>query len=173
MTLQSYSLLLLFVPFVMRGILCLAYASVAKELLGDKERQTDAHRSFITSMAGFSFTALMGLVVVQEVSKHGLLLPIAALTWSFLGYMSALNLQGYKFTRFRDQVSDALMESASLALLLAISLVLWSTDAVSPVKVIVSMASAFVWLVDYLIRFSLAQRTFRDRLDAIELTRKE
>jgi hypothetical protein len=87
--------------------------------------------------------------------------------------MSALNLQGYKFRMFHDQIGDALMEAASLALLLAVTLVLWSTDVWSPVKALVSGASALVWTADFAIRFNLTRCSLRDKKIASKSNHKE
>jgi hypothetical protein len=140
------------IPILSRGLLAIVYRSSMKTPLREEEMQRETHRSMITALAGFSFTALMGLVVVQGVTKLGLAPAILSLLWSFLAYMFALNLQGYKFTRGRDMISDALMDSASLALLIAVSLVLWATDVGWEYKTLVFATSGVVWSLDHALR---------------------
>ena len=141
-------------PLLTHAIMALKYWGRMKEVISEEVMQRDTHRSMITALAGFSFTALLGLVVMQGVSALGLEPAILCLLWSFLSYLVALNLQGYKFNRLRDLVSDAMMESASLALLWAVSMILWVIDVSWVCKVLVPLASGITWLVNHYIRLN-------------------
>jgi hypothetical protein len=75
------------------------------------DRQTA--RSIILPMAGFSFSALLALVVLDANRMQGLRTPILLLLLSFLAFYSSLNLQSYKIRRWEDQIATGLKETAS------------------------------------------------------------
>ena len=90
------------------------------DILTEEEQDREAHRSHILALAGFSFSGLLALVVLEAALLQGLHVAIYCLLLSFLFYMFALNLQGYKARRWQDQVATATMDVASLALILSV-----------------------------------------------------
>jgi len=111
-----------FVPLVVRGYLITRFNSIMADVLSEEVQiqDADANRSVIIGLVTLSFTGLLGLAVVDATLRKNLQLQVYFLLISFLCYMGALNLQGYKFHRWREQVSDAAREAGSLCLTLSV-----------------------------------------------------
>ena len=108
-----------FIPFITRGILSLRFRPKMSETLAEDENDRESHRTLILALAAFSFAALLAIAVLDTTTQR-FRLPTYYLLISFLSYYFALNLQGYKFARWHDQLGDALVEAASLSLILAV-----------------------------------------------------
>ena len=157
-------LLLLLMPLVTFGFICLRFRSVMSELLLPAERDSETYRTIILALAGFSFTALLALTVVNATVSTQLQLPAYYLLFSFLCYFFTLNLQSYKFRRWHDQLSDALMGVASLALLLSVASVIATARPDSLDAWLTTTLVIGVWLIDHTIRALLNARFLTSRL---------
>ena len=149
-----------FIPFITRGILSLRFRPKMSETLAEDENDRENHRTLIMALAGFSFAALLAIAVLDTTTQR-FRLPTYYLLISFLSYYFALNLQGYKFARWHDQLGDALVEAASLSLILAVITVVWATYANEPFAWFVIILALAVWLVDHVIRLWLSARYLR------------
>jgi hypothetical protein len=109
-----------FLPLSTQLVFIATGGSWMREHLPSEEQDREQHRSLILGMAGFSFTGLVALVVLDSTVQQNLELPIYCLFLSFLGYLSAMNLQSYKFFRWIDHVSDGLRDTAGFSLVLAV-----------------------------------------------------
>jgi FtsH-binding integral membrane protein len=138
-----------FFPMVTRGILLLRFQKEMKNGLTKDERDTESHRTYIMGLAGFSFSGLLALVVLDTALRKDYQLPIYYLFLSFLGYLFALNMQRYKFTRWRDHLANALMDMASLCLILSILGILMTQDFRPAFACSLSIAAIIVWLLDH------------------------
>ena len=149
-----------FIPFITRGILSLRFRPKMSETLAEDENDRESHRTLILALAGFSFAALLAIAVLDTTTQR-FRLPTYYLLISFLSYYFALNLQGYKFSRWHDQLGDALVEAASLSLILAVMAIVWVSYPNELFTWAVSVLALGVWLADHIIRLSLSARYLR------------
>ncbi len=105
---------------VARMAMMLLFALTPNEILGDAEQDRGGNRAIILPLAGFSFSALLALVVLDSARVQGLRLPIGLLLASFLAFYTSLNLQSYKVRRWQDQLATGLKESGSGWLLMSV-----------------------------------------------------
>jgi|GEM_PF-2604953 len=123
---MEYWHLLPMLPVITRGAIGLKFHRHMKDVLLEKELDREAHRTRIMGLAGFSFTGLMALIILEASVRTGLLPAIYFLAISFLAQLSALDLQGFKSARWEDLVGDAVMDIATFTLILAIVALLLS-----------------------------------------------
>lgn len=174
MNLTSLAYALPLVPFISR----LAFffprgiRHYMSEDLAEEETDRESHRMFIRALSGFSFSVLTGMSVVERFTYNNkqFQLPIFYLLISFLFYLSALNLQGYKYKRWHDQLGDALVDSATLSLLLSIISIIWSTNYGLGFRVSLTILTLLIWLIDHAIRLRILWRYLSQRQNAGSLT---
>src|SRR5688572_18295865 len=114
---------LLLVPvaaIVLRLILLIKFCLTTDRAPTEDELDRKGNREIILPLAGFSFTALLALVVLDANRVAGLRWPILFLLLSFLGFYASLNLQAYKARRWHDQVATGLKEAAAGWLILSV-----------------------------------------------------
>ena len=138
-----------------RGVLVLFNHRVATQVLPPAERDSDGHRAIILPLAGFSFTALLALVVLDAKRILELRIPILLLLLSFLGFYFTLNLQSYKAIRWHDQMGTALKEAASGWLLLSVVSIVNQSSSPVCFQLAVSLLSLAVWLFDFGVRYKI------------------
>ncbi len=147
------------IPLLTRGLLCLTFRSEMSDVLDEEELDRESHRAHIMALAGFSFAALLALVVIDAALLHqNFQLPVYYLMVSFIFYMAALNLQGYKSRRWEDQVGTALMDAASLSLILSILSILFLNGFTPQFAWCISLLALSGWLIDHVIRLRLQSR---------------
>jgi hypothetical protein len=151
---------LLFVPLLARGLQTLWYSGVMSEDLDEADLDRETHRTVLLALAGFSFSALLALVALDRSIVEKNTPAVVALMASFLAHLFALNLQGYKARRWHEQASDALMETASLGLVLAIPAFILRSSAGAEFKWLSLFSCLAVWGTDFGIRWYIAGRTF-------------
>lgn len=156
---MTYSMLVYFVPLVpilTNATLFFVFRHEMREnLASEDEQDREAHRSYIAVMTGFTFAALLGLVLLDPANAQGLQLAIFSLLVSFFCYLGALNLQGYKAKRWQDQISNTLIDTASISLILAIIAVLCRDSFPTWIRVFTVTGGSIVWLTDHVIRFTI------------------
>ena len=119
------------------------------------------NRAIIPTLAGFSFSALLALTVVDaKVGDINLQFTTYYTLLSFLSYLSAFNLQNYKLRKWHEQLDNALMEAASLSLLLAISsIILVSNDDRTLYKYGMVLLALGIWVVNEAVHGYLTWKT--------------
>ena len=125
-----------------------------KDVVPEDENDRDSHRALILALAGFSFTGLIGVAVVDAKVQLHLEYAVYFLFVSFLCFFFALNLQGYKFRRWHDQVSDALIEAATLSLMSCIAVVALKIYPTTFVAYFIAVSATIVWILDFWLRVS-------------------
>lgn len=120
----------------------------------EEENDRDSHRTLILALAGFSFTGLIGIAVVDATIQTHLEYAVYFLFVSFLSFFFSLNLQGYKFRRWHDQLSDALIEAATLSLMACIAVIALKIYPATFVAYFIAISAALVWGLDFLLRIS-------------------
>lgn len=128
------------------------------EYIPEEAQEREQNRSLILALAGFSFTGLLALVVLDSTLAQKFRLSIFYLLTSFLSYMWALNLQGYKARRWHGSLAIGLVEVGSLSLLLSVMVLLWSPNFERPFAVGLSMFASIVWGLDFILRLIFEYR---------------
>ena len=122
----------------------------------EEENDRETHIRYILALAGFSFTAFLGLVVVNlsKATELELEIPIFYLLTSFICFYFALNLQDYKSKMWHDQLGDILIDSAGFTLILTVVYLalgmkygLW-----------IAGFACVVWIINHSIRIRLTWR---------------
>jgi hypothetical protein len=132
----------------------------ARRVLTPEELARDTARGIIVALAGFNFTALMALAVI-DAAKYGI--AIYYLLASFVAFYISLNAQSYKNRRWEDQLSAGLKDAASGWLLFSVVAIMNVTSPNSHgARYIVAASMAFAWGLDVWIRLALTLTYYRD-----------
>lgn len=143
------------IPLFSRAVLCLRHHSQMAEILNEDEHDRETHRSHILALAGFSFTGLLALAILDATLRQDFHFAVFYLLVSFLCYFFALNLQGYKSKRWHDQFATALMDSASLSLILSIVSILHVQAFNFNFSLGLTLLAFFVWVADHATRLTI------------------
>lgn len=133
------------------------------EIPEEPEQDREGNRALILAFAGFSFTGVTALIVLEPSIKQTVKWAVYFLLVSFLSYLWALNLQGYKASRWQGEVAAALADAGSLCLILALVSLLAHSAFPSVFVYSTSVLALTVWVVDHLIRLRIDSRYYRAR----------
>jgi low temperature requirement protein LtrA len=150
-------------PLLSRLLLVIRHRAHMGERLSEEELDRDSHREYIAAMAGFSFTALIALILLDASFKASFRLPIYYLLLSFLAYLFALNLQGYKATRLQDEAGTAAMDVGSLCLILSIVVLLVTQVHDGCYSYPLSVMAIGIWLFHHMLHISFEHRFLSTR----------
>jgi len=139
-------------PLVTRLFLCLNCYKVMHQVPPEEAQERDVNRSFILSLAGFSFTAVAGFAVLDATTRIALQLPTWYVLLSFVSYISTLNAQSYKTNRLQNQVATALVEIGTLSLMLSLIALLFSASFSCKFQWIAATITFGAWLIDHVLR---------------------
>ncbi|MEJ8838403.1 hypothetical protein [Ramlibacter sp. AN1133] len=142
-------------PVVTRLLLSVYWDWLMIPRVAEAAQERDLHRETILSLAGFSFTAVAALAVLDATSRLGLQASIWFSLVSFLSYVSASNLQSYKSRRWHGQLESALTEMASLSLILTLITLLFGAKLEEHFVYAASLAALIPWALDHTIRISV------------------
>ena len=145
-----------FIPLVVRIGLIVQFHPIMHTMLSKEERDEGGHFSYIFPLAGFIFTGLLALIVLEITKNIGLTFPIYFLFIGFVAYLSAINLQGYKFRIWQDQIATGMIEIGSLSLILSILNVILLTNFHLIFILALSTIAVSAWLIDFIIRYRLS-----------------
>ena len=161
MSFDLFWYLALLLPFLTRMVLCIRFWTHAKQRLTEDEQDRETHRTIILALAGFSFTGLLALVVLESALQQELSIAISCLLFSFLSFMVSLNLQSYKFHYWQDQLGTAFIDAGTLALILSVLSILVTSQQDPKFATTLSVLALTAWVVDHSIRLSLEVRILR------------
>lgn len=140
-------------PLITRTVLCVLRRSTMNEHLPEEAQERDLQRTFILGLAGFSFTAVAGLAVLDSQVRIELQLATWFVLLSFLTFIFSLNLQSYKSTRLQNQIATAVLEIGTLSLMLALVALLCSASFDLIFQWIAVSVTLGLWSVDHVIRW--------------------
>lgn len=169
-TVCIYSLPLL--PLASRSVMCLCFHTQMATKLSESERDTESHYTHLLTLAGFSFSGLIALIVLDASLRFNLRIAIYYLLISFLGYLLSLNIQGYKFTRRADEFATGVMECATLSLVLSVVATLFAAELGASFTIALSIIALSVWLIDHIWRLKLKWSFYKDLVKETNETRK-
>lgn len=162
-----------FLPVLTRSILMFRHRRLRNDRLSEDELDRQAHRGVILSLSGFSFTAVIALVLLDSTTQLSLELPVYYVLLSFVASFAALNIQSYKSTRWDDQLSTGLYEITTLSLMLTLAWIVFRGAFTMCLRSILIAIVFLPWLSDHVIRLRLqAQHLQRLELRLTE-TREE
>jgi len=84
--------------------------------LPEEAQERDLQRTFIFSLAGFSFTAVAGMAVLEGAVRVSLQLPAWYVLVSFVALITSLNIQSYKSSRWQGQIATRVASHALSAI---------------------------------------------------------
>ncbi|MBX2976399.1 MAG: hypothetical protein KF721_09710 [Ignavibacteriaceae bacterium] len=143
------------IPFIIRFIFVCFLKEYLSQILPETENDRSEIRSYVLTLSGFSFTALVALSILEPNIQQNIQFSIYYAFLSFLFYLFALNLQGYKNKRWHDVLSDTLLESASLCLILTVIGLLFVSNLNSYFVYGISAFAIIIWLIDFIIRLNI------------------
>lgn len=153
----TYTLIYVAAPIalVTRALLVIRFRGQMGEILTEEEQDREGNRALILAFAGFSFTGVTALIVLEPAIQQTITGAVFFLLVSFLAYLWALNLQGYKAYRWQSEAAGALVETGSLCLVLAlVSLFVYSRFPRTFV-ILTSLLTLGVWLIDHVTRLRI------------------
>lgn len=154
-------------PVVSRFSIGLYWHWLMPVALPEEAQERDTQRSVILALAGFSFTGVAALAVLDSGSRPSLQLSIWYVLASFVSYLSALNLQAYKYRLWQDELATALIEVGSLSLVLTLATLLVSAKLEDWFLCTAIVVALGAWLVDHGVKLRLFWR-YLEALDARE-----
>lgn len=155
-------------PFLVTGLLILQFRKIMLDVMPSAQLQRTDHRSFISVLIGFSFSALLAIIVFQSTSSLDLHIIIYYLYISFIFYYLALNIQSYKAVRWHDKISDTFVGAATLSLFLSVASCL---NAVKPFRWIYSfliLGGFLAWAFNYCRRLNIEWKFLTEEAKADE-----
>ncbi|MHA1874877.1 MAG: hypothetical protein ACTSUC_00355, partial [Promethearchaeota archaeon] len=147
-------------PIMVRIIFAIIIRKNLNDFLPEKENDRTDIRSYTLSLAGFTFAALIALVFIETKNQRDCQVPIYFVFISFIFYLFALNIQGYKSRRWHDLLSDTLLETASLCLIVTVISLLFITSLDRIFIYLISSFSILVWLTDFVIRVTILKHYY-------------
>jgi hypothetical protein len=118
----------------------------------EQAQERDVNRSFILSLAGFSFTAVAGFSVLQANERIALQLPTWYVLLSFVAYITTLNVQSYKSNRLQNQIATALVEVATISLMLSLVALLFAASFDHIFQWAAAIITLAAWSIDHCLR---------------------
>jgi hypothetical protein len=149
---------LVVLPMCTRAIQALRHRALLKNALTDDQAARDSSRTVIVALAGFSFTGVAGVAVLESATRRQeLQVPVAFFLLSFLFSIFALQLENYKFRWSRLILSMYLIESALLMLLIAIVAIVFSGQYSHAFRALVAGVSFAGWLLDHILEWRYSE----------------
>lgn len=171
MSIISAAYLAPLLPILTRAFLLIRFRLFTEDLLPEEAHERSEQRSLILALAGFSFTGLLALVVIDSTMAQKFNLAIFYLLTSFLGFMWSLNLQGYKARRWEASLAVGLIEMGSLSLLLAVISILWLPTFDRVFSVALSLFALFIWGLDHFLRLKFEYKYLEEKEKASRVAR--
>lgn len=161
---KNLRLLWLFIPFISRPILVWKHRKITYKIIPSEEKDLETNRNFNLTMCGFSFTGLLGLVVLENTIKDiHLDKQICFIFISFISYYIANNIQSYKFYYWMDELAIYCMETGSLFLILTI-ITSFNFCLGLFCSIIFSIVGVLIWYIDFCIHIYCTNKSFEGKM---------
>jgi len=150
------------VPLLTRGITTVVFRAAMHQQLKEANLARDAYRAFILALAGFSFTGMAALAVLDSSVQRKFSLAILYLVVSFLSFVAALNWQIYKQVRWQHELAGALIEVAILSMLLSVVAIVCVSAFPIGIKWAIGATAVVIWASDHIARLVFDVRFFKE-----------
>jgi hypothetical protein len=146
------------------------------DIPSEEAQEREQQRAVILSLAGFSFTGIVALIILDATILPRLHFAVWFLLISFLAYTWSFNAQGYKSKRWQNEIAIGLLEAGGLSLVFAIVSILAASNFDSAFKLAGASLAVIVALSDLVIRarietsylFSLEKAKWQDEAKRVE-----
>lgn len=126
-----------------------------KNIPPEEAQERKQQRSVILSLAGFSFSGVIALVILDATIIPRLHFAVWFLLISFLSYTWSFNAQGYKSKRWQGEIAIGLLECGGISLILAIVSILAASNFNTAFKVFGSILALAPALADLVFRATI------------------
>jgi hypothetical protein len=141
------------VPAVSRLGLCVRFRGLLHDGIPDDWLNTDQNLVVLIGIAGFSFTGVVGITVLESATRRQeLQLPIFFLLVSFLCSLSGINLESYRFDVFRFLAGDILYDASIFCLIASIVTIVIMARYPLSFMLFVTLIAFAAWSGDHLLR---------------------
>lgn len=137
------------------------------EQLPEEAQERDLQRTFIFSLAGFSFAAVVGMAVLEGALRISLKFAAWYVLVSFVALIASLNLQSYKSTRWQGQIGTGLLEVGTLALMLSLVALMFTAGFSNTFRCAAGVITLLPWMIDHLIRLMIDHRYLAERAKSV------
>ena len=144
-------------PLGTRGLIMLRFHKHGRTDLPTGQLDREGHRGLILALAGFSFTGLIALAVLDQALQKNFELATVYLVVSFMAFMFALNMQSYKSRRWQDDIGTIAADIATLSMLLSVIAVLFTGRPSSAIRAVAALG-LLIWFVDHAVRLGIEWR---------------
>lgn len=151
-----------FVPLISRLVIFVKYFDVRNEALTEAQMARESTRASILALAGFSFTGVIGISVLDAATSRQFKLPVFYLMISFLCYLIALNMQDYKYLVGREEISATLIDMATLSLISTTVAIVLMANYGGYFSLVVFIFALGGWLLDHVIRVRYAWQDLKE-----------
>ena len=145
--------LLPLLPFFTRGIVATVFYPVLSADLEPEEQQRGDYRTLVIGLMPISFAGLIALTIFDaKVASSNLGFAGYYMLLSFLAFFLVLNIQSYKDREWIGQLGNAVLDAATLSMLLSIVAILFSGQQPVFFKSIFVTTALGVWSIDHAVR---------------------
>jgi len=145
----------------------IVFRSVMSQPLKAQQLNPEGFRTYILALAGFSFTGLLALALIDRTAQHNLALAILYLVISFLAFIACLNWQSYKQLRWEHEAAGILLDCAVLSMLLAVLSIVLTSEFPISLRYVIAIVGAAIWMIDHAARFAIDVKYLREVKRAI------
>ncbi len=148
-------------PLATRGLVALVFRDAMQQHVHDPVGIRQTNRSLILALAGFSFAGLLGIAVADAALEKDLRFSLYYLLVSFLFYFFALDIQRFLLWQWIHQSSEALIEAASLSLLLSVVSAVLATKGVTTYAIGITVVALAGFALNHTVHLFLTIRGLR------------
>jgi ABC-type spermidine/putrescine transport system permease subunit I len=146
-----------FIPLITRTGLAIRWRNKMKIAIPEEAQARNEQRATVLSLAGFSFTVVSAIVLLDNNSEHKMKLAVWFVLVSFVVFLAAANLQSYKSVFIDTMIYSALVEIGTLSLSLALAALICRTSYDDNFKTLVISFMLSVWVIDHVIRLRIEE----------------
>ena len=137
-------------PFITRTVVLVLFRRYASVQLSEEELDRETHRQLSLTLAGFSFSAVAALALLDPIVRKSLEYPTYFVFVSFIAFLASANLDSYKSKRWQDQLGTALRECGMLCLILCLVILVVGSSFSAGMEGFLSGIALFAWTIDHI-----------------------
>jgi len=163
---ESFLYALPLIPLLTRGAVAIVFYPLLRSPLDQDEQQRADYRALVLGLMPISFAGLIALTIYDAKVATDANFGFSGyyMLVSFLAFYLVLNIQSYKRKEWRGQLGDALLDVATLSMLLSIVAILFYGGQSESFKTIFVTVALGGWLVDHAVRLYLEGSVLKGKL---------